>query len=446
MGAQLNYGQQNSRSANPPPNFRVPPYDPNASIPPSQQQSSQRVFTRNQLPPPFELSSRIEEARNTAKILLQLIQSTAPEDVMQNELIREFSERCQSAQRSMQGYINCDSPAADHDTLQTLIETNEQLSLAMSRYQRAILSARRAMGASTSPNPEAVGHEGSGAFSGPPAPGQRESLFSQSTTTNTYPPSSPPPKQAQTNGFGTSATGFGRNGYNDESYDAPSGPPPQLQKSLQDRSRRNEQVSDPFADPVEHDHNPPPLAFEPTNYGPPQGITRRDTMDLENAYSEPSSATDRDSLYTSPTVPPRPRKPVGAGHSREPSDSLYAATPTSDGIVSPASAGTVNTSNGFISPTQSEAPQQNRPGPGPGPYHYSGATPSYIGRQASAANGLTMHGAQSDDAVHEIDGHSEVGRGSNGSHSVSPVERRVDVPGTGGHTSPVDKRRSMFRY
>jgi hypothetical protein len=104
------------------------------------------------LPPPVELASRIEEARTSAKLLLQLVQSTPPHELLGNDLVKEFSERCIAAQRSIQGYIGCDNPAPDDDTMLTLIETNEQLSLAASKHQRAVLQARRAtQGASPSP-------------------------------------------------------------------------------------------------------------------------------------------------------------------------------------------------------------------------------------------------------------------------------------------------------
>ena len=129
---------------------------------------------RNTLPSPVELAGRVEEARTSAKLLIQLTQSTPPSEFDSNDLIREFAERCQSAQRSLQGYMNCDDPVPDEATLQTLIEACEQLSLASSKHQRAKLAATRsrnsavrraeelysnngqrnsASGASTSPNP-----------------------------------------------------------------------------------------------------------------------------------------------------------------------------------------------------------------------------------------------------------------------------------------------------
>ncbi|TGO19538.1 hypothetical protein BPAE_0339g00080 [Botrytis paeoniae] len=110
----------------------------------------QNYFGRNhhthRLPPPHELSSRIEEARTSAKLLSQVVQSTPPSELLANELIREFADRCQSASRSVQAYMVSENPAPDNDTMETLIETNEQLSKAMNQHQRAVLHARKLMG------------------------------------------------------------------------------------------------------------------------------------------------------------------------------------------------------------------------------------------------------------------------------------------------------------
>ncbi|KAI9893241.1 MAG: hypothetical protein M1814_000369 [Vezdaea aestivalis] len=106
-------------------------------------------FARNHrirsLPAPGELAARIEEAKTSAKLLQQVVRSTPANEIINNDLVKEFADRCQSASRSIQGYINATNPAPDDDTLLTLIETNDQLSSAMSKHQRAVLSARKAM-------------------------------------------------------------------------------------------------------------------------------------------------------------------------------------------------------------------------------------------------------------------------------------------------------------
>ncbi|KAI9832307.1 MAG: hypothetical protein M1826_001993 [Phylliscum demangeonii] len=113
-----------------------------------QQQQQQNYFARHHhrphgLPTPEELAARVEEAKMSAKLLLQVVQSTPSNELLHNDLIKEFAERCQSASRSIQGYIHAEQPPPDDDTLLTLIETNDQLTLAMSKHQRAVLQARK---------------------------------------------------------------------------------------------------------------------------------------------------------------------------------------------------------------------------------------------------------------------------------------------------------------
>jgi hypothetical protein len=371
-----------------------------------QQPNNERILQRNQLPPPTELASRIEESRNTAKILLQLISQSTSEELVSNGLVREFAERCQSAQKSMQTYISCDSPAPDDDTMLTLIETNEQLSLASSRYQRAMLAARRQLGtaATEAANPEAM-NDGYGAFTSPPAAGQAESLFqpagnpapANDFSNNGHSPVSPIMHHTRTNSRPQDAPNS--NGYN---YQAPSGPPPNQQYQYQHQRGPSEasslygpanppsqQVNDPFRDPEDHTSQPPLLAMLP------------------------------------------PRKPV-----TEPSPTTYSYHSSEN-----------------VSPVKYD--QQASSDSQPRPWHNSGATPSYMGRQNSAANGLNMHPANQEGyttSAVEIDGYSNIGRNGEGSgydqgttvHSVDPVtgERlgrrvsRVDVPGTGGLRDP----------
>lgn len=308
-----------------PNNFHVPPYNPHAPpVIPSQQQTSQRVFGRNQLPPPFELASRVEEAKNTAKLLLQLLQSTPTDQVLANDLMKEFAERCQSAQRSIQEYINCDSPPPDDDTLQTLIEVNEQLSLALSRHQRAVLSARRAMGASSaSPNPSVQ----NSAY--PPPEPQIKSLGHQ--TNNLVAP--PVPQRHNANDLSQSGPSP-VSPVGQESFTAPPGPPP------------SKTVENPFAD-------------------------------QEDAYP---------------------------GQSHQPDPEYYGAVPSASAVP----------------------PHVDRPAVGGAYYH--GASPSYLGRQASAANGLTMHGGvdQPESTQNPWSGQDSHSHNQDGG-DVSPISTRAPV-------------------
>ncbi|MCJ1340615.1 hypothetical protein MMC09_005911 [Bachmanniomyces sp. S44760] len=141
--------------------LNAPPFNPN-----QQQNYFSRPHKSRGLPNPQELASRIEEAKTSAKLLMQLVSSTPTNEVLGNELIKEFADRCQGASKSIQNYIHAENPAPDDDTLLTLIETNDQLSLAVSKYQRSLLQSRRALGVSaTSPSPPVEG-----AIAPPPGP------------------------------------------------------------------------------------------------------------------------------------------------------------------------------------------------------------------------------------------------------------------------------------
>lgn len=298
-----------------------------------------------QLPPASELSSRIEEARNSAKILIQFLQTTPSEDILHNDLIKEFAERCQAASRSMQTYINCDNPVPDHDTLQTLIETNEQLSLANSRHQRAVLAARRALGADPSPGPDT---RSTNNVSPPPQP-PREAF-------------APPSSRPQENGAGMFGSTFGGAG-------------------------------SPTANGTTYGNYAAPSIVATAPVSPLNSTTRtsahKPNVSVDSRFSTPR-ADDYDDLYDSPAV------------SRAPAASNPFADPTE-----PVQGNTMSASSPVSSAQPNTSPTIGRPGPGP--WHHSTITDSFLGRQSSAADGITMHAPGMTGRV-ELDNHSKVGR------------------------------------
>lgn len=122
---------------------------------------SQNYFARShqnkRLPDPAELASRLEEARTSAKLLEQVVMNTPSNEILNNDLIKEFADRCLSASRSIQGYMQADNPAPDNETMESLIDTNEQLQTALNQHQRAMLSSRKALGVGERQEPEASG-------------------------------------------------------------------------------------------------------------------------------------------------------------------------------------------------------------------------------------------------------------------------------------------------
>lgn len=264
-------------------------------------QNSGRSSSRT-LPPPVELSGRIEEARTSAKLLLQLVQSTPPNELLGNDLVKEFSERCISAQRSIQGYINCDNPPPDDDTMLTLIETNEQLSLAASKHQRAVLQARRLQGGS--PAPAHGAHSNS--HTPVPAP------------TSAYPPPPQPPRPEAPQLPPLSIAG-------QEQTPPPQPPRPEV-------GQKNDL-------PL-----PPALQAGGSNNREPM---IRTVQEDDNPFADHHS-----SAYAPPPGPPRSGVPEGNEEH----------------------------TNGYGQ------------GQGPPVGNYK-STPSYLGRQESSANNVTMHGA-----------------------------------------------------
>ena len=111
--------------------------------------------------------------------------------MLRNELVREFAERCQAASRSVQGYINADNPAPDEETLLTLIETNDMLSAALSKHQRALLQARKA---SSQPAPTLPARTGSAPQNtrSTPSPSNLPTEVSRDQPPSVAPPGPPP--------------------------------------------------------------------------------------------------------------------------------------------------------------------------------------------------------------------------------------------------------------
>jgi len=219
-------------------------------------QEDQNYFARNhsgkRLPDAVQLAARLEEARTSANLLSQVVGHTPPHEILSNDLIKEFADRCQSASRSIQGYMVANDPAPDNDTMENLIDTNEQLQSALSTHQRAVLSARKQLGIgertpvdtpSPVPPPEA-----NDSRPGVPHMGSSGSV---------------PPLPARNNGKGKET----------EVFAPPTGPPPGKSKDFPD-----EPSEDPFRDPEPPSSkagpsssyttlDEPKLAFEPFHPG-----------------------------------------------------------------------------------------------------------------------------------------------------------------------------------
>lgn len=137
-----------------------------------------------------------------------------------------------------------ENPSPDNNTMETLIETNEELSKAMSQHQRAVLNARKVMG---------LGNGETG--NTPPA------MTSARAEPGFQPPPGPPPARTE--------SGFA----------APPGPPPTLSKPLPRKGvpqipppgdyapTGSDDDENPFSDPSDTKTPPFPKDREPIATG-----------------------------------------------------------------------------------------------------------------------------------------------------------------------------------
>ncbi|KAH8648371.1 hypothetical protein BX600DRAFT_442662 [Xylariales sp. PMI_506] len=294
------------RSMQPPPPRSMPP--PGMG-PDANNYHSQNYFSRshhnNRLPNPVELASRLEEARTSAKLLQEAVINTSPSEVLDNEFMREFADRCNSASRSIQGYMTTQNPPPDNDTMESLIDTNEHLQAALSLHQRSILNARKHAGIG-SPSGEDLPE--SGLAPAPPngAGSSRRPSPSPVTFQNDEEYEAPPMPPFKGNGKGKG-----------KEYDSPAAGPSRSETPIATEE-------DPFRDPVSEPSGsrsaaggskkydePQRLAFEP--YHPGFGAT-------DSYLGRQESALGKETMHGAVSVSSESR------HSRD-DEELYSVTP-----------------------------------------------------------------------------------------------------------------------
>lgn len=215
-----------------------------------------RHHTNNKLPGTVELASRLEEARTSAKLLEQVVMNTPPAETLDNDLIKEFADRCLSASRSIQGYMVATNPGPDNETMESLIDTNEQLQTALNQHQRSVLSARKQLGLNvrsedTTPAPGTPTGEPVSPILDSPALPIRSAKGKQ---TELYQPESSGSGRgigrASGSGSGSgSSSNKGKHGENNAAHD------------------NEDPFADPFADPHHDDHTPNGAARSRTPVG-----------------------------------------------------------------------------------------------------------------------------------------------------------------------------------
>ncbi|KAH8907576.1 hypothetical protein BR93DRAFT_967467 [Coniochaeta sp. PMI_546] len=331
---------------------------------------SQNYFSRShsskRLPDPVELANRLEEARTSAKLLEQVVACTPPAEILSNDLIKEFADRCLSASRSLQGYMTSTNPTPDNETMESMIDTNEQLQSALSQHQRAVLNARKHLGVGERSNNHTPSNDAmyEGGPPGPPSTWQNPNAAASSSRSNLN--STPPPTTQKRLPSPPSGKGKGPAGWEPSPPAGPSrstngtppGPPPSHGYGTDRHSEENE---DPFRDPTpepprgggggwrpsgtDSSNQPPRLAvdsFHPGfGTGPTQSYLGRQDSAVDNLHMHGASSAAAD--VVSPvsegtnTLPPG-----GLGSQTEAArrydvddedDDRYDATPKKEGHV-----------------------------------------------------------------------------------------------------------------
>ena len=132
-----------------------------------------------------------------------------------------------------------ENPSPDNDTMETLIETNEQLGKAMNQHQRAVLGAKKAAGLGTGTPTPPPGRDS--AYAPPP---RTESGFAA--------PPGPPPSQAnKPTWINTSTPAPPRKSFfSKKQLQIP--PPGDYAPNLSD----NDEAANPFSDPTPQEQRP----------------------------------------------------------------------------------------------------------------------------------------------------------------------------------------------
>ncbi|KAL1836106.1 hypothetical protein VTJ49DRAFT_5566 [Mycothermus thermophilus] len=284
----------------PPPPAGPPP--PNGFYPHHTQHRHSRHHRPRRLPDPVELANRLEEARTSAKLLEQLVACTPASEILSNDLVREFADRCNAASRSIQGYMNATDPAPDTDTMESMIDANEQLQHSLNLHQRAVLQARKLLDQSS---PQSQSEYPSHSQS------QQQSSSSRSSTSpdQSRPLPSLPSRKPVGSGFGhgttTSARASTSNGNGTDSKNT--------QSYRTTANDDDDDGLDPFRDPPNlSDSNAPRLSFEPFH----PGFT---------SASGSGSGTGTGIGTSRGAAPPRPITPPSGSDSTV--DDVYGATP-----------------------------------------------------------------------------------------------------------------------
>ena len=297
--------------------------------------------------------------------------------------------------------MNAQNPAPDPDTMLTLIETNDQLNIAMSKHQRSVLSARKAAGLATpSPAPEAQQ---------PPTsmpqhiPGQN--VYGKGQPQQAPPDHGPysasPPRRQAT--IPTPVSPLRRE--EEDNFAPPPGPPPSRAPAPQQQSQHQApSPSSPYdfssAGSFSNQFSAPQQA--------PSVPTRSAARPPSHVYSSSADYGVAENPFADDAYGPgSPQKPTA--QASEPNENAVSRPP--------------QVYSGDQYPQEMPSEHSRR-----GPYNANyQSTPSYLHRQESSADHLTMHGGGPPPPTAVSNGNQSYPAGSAYDGPVSPIDETHGV-------------------
>ncbi|ERS98232.1 hypothetical protein HMPREF1624_05015 [Sporothrix schenckii ATCC 58251] len=98
------------------------------------------------LPKPRELRKRLDEAKTTASVLADVVNTTTQDGLLRHDLADDLSARCRRATNQVLEYMNTHDPIPDNYEMAALLSTHEVLEQTLHHYHRAVLEARKSLG------------------------------------------------------------------------------------------------------------------------------------------------------------------------------------------------------------------------------------------------------------------------------------------------------------
>ena len=97
------------------------------------------------LPKPRELRKRLDEAKTTAGVLADIVNTTTSSGLLKHDLADDLVSRCRRAAGQVLEYLDTKDPFPDNQEMAALLSTHEVLQQTLRHYYGAVLEARKAV-------------------------------------------------------------------------------------------------------------------------------------------------------------------------------------------------------------------------------------------------------------------------------------------------------------